>query len=56
MAHLSLGRLRAVLDLGGQLRLNPNALVRDPLGVGLVLRISGVRRLRSSADDFLSKP
>ena len=37
MPHLALGRFRAVLDLGQQLRLDPDALVRDPLGVGLGL-------------------
>ena len=37
MPHLSLGRLRAVLDLGRELRFDPDALVRDPLGVGLRL-------------------
>jgi hypothetical protein len=35
MADRSLGRFGAVLDLGVQLRLHPDALVRDPLGVGL---------------------
>ena len=37
MADLALGRLGAVLDLGEQLRLDPDALVRDPLAVGLGL-------------------
>ena len=35
MADLSLGRLGAVLDLGVELRLHPDALVRDPRGIGL---------------------
>jgi hypothetical protein len=35
MADLSLGRFGAVLDLGVELRLKPDPLVRDPLGVGL---------------------
>jgi hypothetical protein len=35
MAHLALTRFGSVLDLGEQFRLNPDALVRDPLGVGL---------------------
>ena len=35
MAHLALGGLGSVLDLGVELRLHPDALVRDPLDVGL---------------------
>ena len=35
MADLSLGRFGAVFDLGVELRLHPDALVRDPLSVGL---------------------
>ena len=35
MADLSLGRFCAVFDFREQLRLHPDALVRDPLGVGL---------------------
>ena len=35
MADFSLGRLGAVLDLGVQLRLYPNAFVRDPLPPGV---------------------
>jgi hypothetical protein len=35
MADLSLGGLGAVLDLCEEFRLHPDALVRDPLGVGL---------------------
>jgi hypothetical protein len=57
MPDFALGGFRAVFDLGQQLRLHPDALVRDALGVGLgLLRISGVRRLRKSAADVLSKP
>ena len=37
MTHLSFGGLRAVFDLGQQLRLDPDALVRDLLGIGLRL-------------------
>jgi hypothetical protein len=37
MPHLALGRLRPVFDLGEQLRLHPDATVRDPLSVGCVL-------------------
>jgi hypothetical protein len=33
--HLSLGRLRAILDLGQKLGFNPDALVADALGIGL---------------------
>jgi hypothetical protein len=56
VSHLALGRLGAVLDLGEQFRLYPDALVRDPFSVGLGFADQGVRRLRSSADDCLSKP
>ena len=35
MPNLSFGRLGAILDLREQLRLNPNALVRNALGIGL---------------------
>jgi len=35
VSHLALGRLGAVLDLGEQFRLYPDALVRDPFSVGL---------------------
>lgn len=35
MAHLALTRFGSVLDFGKQFRLNPDALVRDPLGIGL---------------------
>jgi hypothetical protein len=35
------GRFRTVLDFGQKLGLNPECLVRDLLGVGLDLRISG---------------
>src|SRR5690348_15819303 len=37
MPHLPLSRLRPVFDLHQQLRLNPDALVRDLLAVGLRL-------------------
>ena len=37
MPNLSLGRLRAILDLGEQLWFDPDALVCDPLRVGLRL-------------------
>jgi hypothetical protein len=37
MRHLALGRLRAVLDFGQQRRLDPDATMRDLLGVGLRL-------------------
>ena len=37
MPYLTLHRLRAVFDFGQQLRLNPDAAVRDLLGVGLGL-------------------
>jgi hypothetical protein len=37
MADLAPRRLCPVLDLGQQLRLDPDSLVRDPLGVGPVL-------------------
>jgi hypothetical protein len=43
MSDLPFGRLRAVLDLGQQLRLDPDALVGDPLGVAIGAR-SGDRR------------
>jgi len=42
MPHLAFGRLRPVLDLCQQLRLDPDALVRDPFGVRL--RLSDQRR------------
>jgi hypothetical protein len=35
MPHLALGRLRTVLDLGEQLRFDPDAAVRDALAVRL---------------------
>ena len=35
VAYLALRRLGTVFDLGKQFRLDPNALVRDPLGIGL---------------------
>jgi hypothetical protein len=35
MPCLALSGLRPVLDFGQKLRLDPDALVRDPLGVGL---------------------
>jgi hypothetical protein len=35
MPDHSLGRFGAILNLGKQLRFDPDALVRDPLGVGL---------------------
>jgi hypothetical protein len=41
MPELALGRLSAVLDLGVQLRLHPDSLVRDPLSVGLGLADQG---------------
>jgi len=53
MADLPRGRLGAVLDLGEQFRLDPDALVRDPSCVGLGFfgsRASGacaVRRMTS---------
>jgi hypothetical protein len=37
MPHLSLGGLGAVLDLGQQLRLDPDTFVRNPLRIGLCL-------------------
>src|ERR1700730_470504 len=37
MPDLSLGGLRAVLDLGKELGLDPDALVRDPFRIGLRL-------------------
>ena len=37
MPHLALGRLRSVLDLSKQLRFDPDAFVRNPLGIGLCL-------------------
>jgi hypothetical protein len=37
MSHLALNRFRAVLDLRKELRLNPDALVRDPLRIRLRL-------------------
>lgn len=37
MPDLALRRLRPVFDLGKQPGLDPDALVRDPLGVGLCL-------------------
>jgi hypothetical protein len=37
MAHLAFGRLRPVLDLGQQGRLDPDAAMRDALAVGLGL-------------------
>jgi uncharacterized membrane protein YfcA len=39
VAHLALRRFGAVLDLGEQLWLDPDALVRDALGVGLPLAL-----------------
>jgi hypothetical protein len=37
MSHLPLGGLGTVLDLGKQLRFDPDVLVRDPFGIGLRL-------------------
>ena len=37
MPDLSFRRFRPVLDLGKKLRLDPDAFVSDPLGVGLSL-------------------
>jgi hypothetical protein len=56
MPYLALGGLGAVLDLGWQLGLDPDALVRDTLGVGLCFADSGLSRLRNSETDVLSKP
>ena len=39
MAHVPHGGLGTVLDLGGQLRLDPDSLMRNPLGVGLRLAL-----------------
>src|SRR5690242_19655753 len=56
---LSLGRLRAILDLGEQLWFDPDALVRDPLRVRLrlpdqrlesLLEVSGGRLVKSVGD------
>jgi len=42
---LSFGRLRPVLDLGQKLRLYPDALAGDPLGVGLRLAVQRLQPL-----------
>jgi hypothetical protein len=44
MPHLAFCGLRPVLNLGEQLRFNPDALVRNPFGVGLRLPDSGAGR------------
>jgi hypothetical protein len=41
MPHPAFCGLRPVLNLGEQLRFNPDALVRNPFGVGLRLPDSG---------------
>jgi hypothetical protein len=56
MPHFAFCGLRPVLDLGEQFRLDPDALVRDALAVRLRFAVSGVRRLRNSAAEVLSKP
>ena len=42
MPHLPLGGLGAILDLGKQLRFDPNAAMSDPFGIGL--RLANERR------------
>jgi hypothetical protein len=49
MTRLSFGGLRAVFDLCQQLRLDPNALVRDLLGIGLRFLTSGFNLLADQA-------
>jgi hypothetical protein len=45
MPHFAFRRLRAVFDLGKQLGLHPNPLVRDPLRIGLRLADQGLQAL-----------
>lgn len=45
MPNLSLGRLRAIFDLGQKLGFNPDAFVVDALGIGLGLSNEGFKPL-----------
>jgi hypothetical protein len=56
MTHLALCRFRAVLDLGEQFRLYPDALVRDALGVGLCLTDQRRETLAQFIRRFSVKP
>jgi len=53
MSHLAFGGFGPVFDSSQQRRLNPNAAMRDLLGVGL--RISGLRRVGRSLADAVPK-
>jgi hypothetical protein len=50
MPDFTLRGLRAVFDLGQQLRLHPDALVRDALGVGLGLADQRLQPLAQIGD------
>jgi hypothetical protein len=56
MPDLALGRLRTVLDLGKELRLDPNALVRDPFRIGLRLADKRLEALAEVGGRDLAKP
>jgi hypothetical protein len=53
---LSLGGLRAILDLGQKLGFNPDSLVADALGIGLGLSDEGFKPLLEVGGRTLSKP